>query len=120
MTNSQPYQTTRRRAGRPPALHVAPITSSNDDGLGTESSRTAASRAARAGNHEIDLTNEAHRAADPSAGPLVSQQSTTLALHTPEEDGALPTFESSDEELEYQRREDARLEKQRKIKDLCT
>jgi hypothetical protein len=101
-------------------LRIAPVTSSNDDGPGAESSRTAVSRAARASDRKIDLTDEAHRAVDSSAGPPVSQWSATLAHHTPEEDAAPPTFENSDEELEYLRREDARLEKQREIECLRT
>ena len=101
-------------------MRVIPVTSSNDDGPVAESRRTAAGRVATAGDCEINLTDEAHGAADPSAGPPVSQRSATLAHPTPEEDDAPPTFENSDEELEYLRREDARLEKQRKIERLRT
>jgi hypothetical protein len=91
-----------------------------NDELIAESSRGPAGRAATTGDHEVDLTNEAPpRAADPSAGPPISQCSATLGNPTPEEGDALPAFENSDEELEYWRREDARLEKQRELKRLC-
>jgi hypothetical protein len=109
-----------RQAGHPPALRVIPVTLSNNDGPVAESSRTAAGRVATAGDCEIDLTDEAHRAADPSAGPLVSQLSATLVHPTPQEDDAPPIFENSDEELEYLWRKDDRLEKQREIKHLRT
>jgi hypothetical protein len=73
-----------------------------------------------AGDSKIDINDEAHRAADPPAGPLVNLPSTTLAHPTPEEDDAPPTFDDADDELKYLWRKDARLEKQRKIKRLNT
>jgi hypothetical protein len=120
MTNSQPHQTTRRRAGRRPASRIDLVILSNDNGPIAESSRTAAGHAATASDREIDLTDEAYRAADPPACPPVSQQSATLAHLTPEEDDALPTFKNFDEKFEYLQREDARLEKQHKIEHLRT
>jgi hypothetical protein len=100
MMNSQPYKTTRCQVGCPPALCVITVTSSNNDRPVTESSCTFAGCAATASDCEIDLTDEAHSATDPSAGPLVSQRSATLAHPISEEDDALLTLENSDEELE--------------------
>jgi hypothetical protein len=72
-----------------------------------------------ASDHEVDLTDEAPpMAADPSAGPPISQRLVTLGNPTLEEGDALPAFENSDEELMYWRREDARLEKQHELKRL--
>jgi hypothetical protein len=85
-----------------------------------ESTRSPARRTATAGDSEVDLADEApFRAADHYADPPVTQHSTTLGHLTPEE-GDAPLFENSDEEPEYLRREDARLEKQRKIERLRT
>jgi hypothetical protein len=85
-----------------------------------ESSRTSADCAATAGDRKIDLTDEAGRAVDSAVGPLVSQRSATLAQPTPKEDDVHPTFENSDDELEYLQHEDACLEKQRTIECLRT
>ncbi len=101
-------------------LRINRVMLSNDDRPVTESSRIAAGCIATAGDRKIDLTNEAHRAVYPSAGPPVSQRSTTLAHTTLEEDDAPPIFENSDEELGYLWRKDARLEKQREIGCLRT
>jgi hypothetical protein len=118
-TTSQPPQATKRRPGRPPASRVVPVAASDEPIA--ESSCGPARRAATAGDPEVDLTDEApSRAADYSAGPPVTQRSATLGHPTPKEGEAPPLFENSDEELEYLRREDARLEKQREIERLRT
>jgi hypothetical protein len=57
---------------------------------------------------------------DHSADPSATQCSATLHHPIPEEGEALPLFGNSNEELEYLRYKDACLEKQRKIKCLCT
>jgi hypothetical protein len=71
-----------------------------------------------AGDPEVDLTDEApSRAADHSASTPVTQRFATLRHPIPEE-GEAPLFENSDEELDYLRRKNTRLEKQRKIERL--
>jgi hypothetical protein len=96
------------------------VTLSNHNRLVAESSSTAAGCVATAGKFELDLTDKAHTAADPFASPPVSKQSDTLEHSTHEEDDAPPTFENSDEELEYLWCKDACFEKQHKIEILCT
>jgi hypothetical protein len=110
----------RRQAGRPPALRIILVTLFNNDGPVAESSRTATGHTATASDQEVDLTDDAHRAVAPSAGPLVSQLSATLAHPTPKEDDAPRTLENFDEMLEYLWRKDSCLEKQHKIEHLCT
>jgi hypothetical protein len=118
-TTSQPTQAMKHRPGRSPASHVVPVSQTDDEPI-AESSRGPARRAATAGDPEVYLTKEApSRAADHSAGPPVTQCSATLGHPTPEE-GEAPLFENSDDELEYLRRKDARLEKQCEIERLRT
>jgi hypothetical protein len=85
-----------------------------------ESSHTPTSCVATASHHKINLAKKVYRAADPSAGPLASQRSATLAYLTPKEDNAPPNFENSEEELKYLRREDAYVEKQHEVEPLRT
>jgi hypothetical protein len=104
----------KRRAGRTLASRIVPVAQACDEPI-AESSRVPARCAAMAGDLEVDLTDEApSRAADHSAGPLVTQCSVTLRHSTPEE-GEAPLFENSDEELDYLRCVNAHLEKQPKI-----
>ncbi len=72
-TTSQPPQATKRRPGRLPVSRVILVAIPNDEPI-AESSRGPAGCAATAGDHEVDLTDKAPpRAADPSAGPPISQ-----------------------------------------------
>jgi hypothetical protein len=78
-------------------------------------------RTATAGYPKLDLTDEAlSRAADHSAGPLVTQHSATLGHSTHKECEVLPLFENSDEEQEYLWCKDTRLENQRATERLRT
>ncbi len=107
-TTSWALQATTCRAGCTPVLRVAPVAQAGDKPI-TESNHSRIRHAATAGDHEVDLTDEApSTATDHSASPLVTQHFATLGHPTPV-DSEAPLLENSYEELEYIRCKNARL-----------